>query len=92
MLKNRHLSDSIRKQNFYYFREYLIQKCKKFGVEVRLIDRWYPSSKRCHQCGNINKNLKLSYRIYKGECGYIEDRDFNASLNIRDCDKYNLAY
>ena len=92
MMKNKHLSDSIRKQNFYYFREYLIQKCKKFGVEVRLIDRWYPSSKRCHQCGNINKNLKLSDRIYKCECGYIEDRDFNASLNIRDCDKYNLAY
>lgn len=92
MLKNRHLSDSIRKQNFYYFREYLIQRCKKYDVEVRLIDRWYPSSKKCHQCGNIKKDLTLSDRIYKCDCGYIEDRDVNASLNIRDCDKYSFAY
>jgi len=91
MLKNKYLSKSIKEQLFYYFKQYLMQKCKKYDVEVRVIDRWYPSSKMCHGCGQINPNLKLSDRKYVCDCGYVEDRDVNASLNIKDCNKYELA-
>lgn len=91
MMKNRHLSSAIQKQSFYYFRKYLIQKCKKYNVEVRIIDRWYPSSKTCHACGKIKSDLKLSDRIFKCECGNTVNRDINASLNIRDCKTYEIA-
>jgi len=91
MLKNKHLSDAIQKQLFYYFREYLIRRCRKYGVEARIIDRWYPSSKLCHNCGGIKSDLKLSDRKYICDCGYVEDRDINASLNIRDCKTYEIA-
>jgi hypothetical protein len=56
-----------------------------------IVDRWYPSSKICHYCGNIKKDLKLSDRIYRCDCGYVEDRDFNASLNLRDAKTYEIA-
>lgn len=91
MMKNRHLSKAISQSNFYYFRVFLIQQCKKKGIEVRIIDRFYPSSKLCNCCGSIKKDLKLSDRIYKCDCGYVEDRDLNASFNIRDCKKYKVA-
>lgn len=91
MLKNRHLSKAIQKQNFYYFKLFLIQQCKKHNIEVRMINRWYPSSKLCNNCGQIKENLKLSDRIYKCDCGYTEDRDLNASYNIRDCEDYKIV-
>ncbi|MFR7529965.1 MAG: zinc ribbon domain-containing protein, partial [Anaerostipes hadrus] len=55
------------------------------------VDRWYPSSKTCHCCGAIKKDLKLSDRIFKCDCGYTEDRDFNAALNLRDATTYEIA-
>lgn len=83
MLKNRHLSDSIRKQCFYKFREYLTYKCEKYGIELVVANRFFPSSKTCSHCGNIKNNLKLSDRIYVcEECGAIIDRDLNASINL----------
>jgi putative transposase len=91
MMRNRHLSKAIQQQMFYYFRSYLTERCKKYGVELRTIDRFYPSSKMCHVCGAIKSNLKLSDRIYKCECGNIIDRDYQASLNIRDCGSYKVA-
>lgn len=91
MMKNRHLSKAIQKQNFYYFRLFLLQQCKKYGVELRIIDRFYPSSKLCNCCGQIKTNLKLSDRIYKCDCGNIIDRDYQASLNIRDCEIYKIV-
>ena len=91
MMKNRHLSKAIQQQMFYYFRQYLTERCHKYGVELRTIDRFYPSSKMCHKCGVIKSDLKLSDRIYKCECGNIIDRDYQASLNIRDCGSYNVA-
>ncbi|WP_300279062.1 zinc ribbon domain-containing protein, partial [Peptacetobacter sp.] len=51
----------------------------------------YPSSKLCNKCGKIKKDLKLSDRIYKCECGYKEDRDLNASFNLRDAKTYKIA-
>ena len=66
-------------------------KCDEYGVELRIADKWYPSSRRCHCCGRIRKDLKLSDRIYRCVCGYVEDRDFNASLNLRDTTSYEIA-
>lgn len=63
-------------------------KCMLNGIELRQVDRFYPSSKLCHNCGCVNKDLKLSDRVFKCDCGYIEDRDFNASLNLRDAITY----
>lgn len=91
MMKNRHLSKAVAAQKFYEFRMKLQAKCKENGIELRVVDRFYPSSKRCHSCGCIRKDLKLSDRIYKCNCGYIEDRDFNAALNMRDAITYKIA-
>lgn len=91
MMKNRHLSKAVASQKFYEFRSKLKIKCDANGIELRVVDRFYPSSKLCHCCGSIKKDLKLSDRIYKCECGYVEDRDFNASLNLRDAVTYNIA-
>ncbi len=91
MMKNRHLSKAIAQQKFFEFRTKLSSKCNEYGIELRIADRFYPSSKICHKCGNIKKNLKLSDRIYICECGYTGDRDYNASLNLRDCQTYKTA-
>lgn len=91
MMKNRHLSKAIQKQNFYYFRLFLSQQCIKYGVELRIIDRFYPSSKLCSCCGQIKSDLKLSDRVYKCDCGLEIDRDYQASLNIRNCQIYKVA-
>lgn len=82
IMKNRHLSKAIAKQGFYEFRRILEYKCKFNGIELVIADRFYPSSKTCSKCGNINKNLKLSDRVYKCECGLSIDRDLNASINL----------
>lgn len=91
MMKNRHLSKAIAQQKFFEFRTKLISKCKEYNIELRIVDRWYPSSKLCHDCSQIKKDLKLSDRIYIcSECGYTEDRDINASLNLRDAKTYTI--
>ena len=92
MMKNRHLSKAIAQQKFFEFREKLLAKCNEYGIELRVVDRFYPSSKTCHCCGNIKSDLKLSDRVYHcDECGYTEDRGYNASLNLRDCQAYKIA-
>ena len=91
MMKNRHLSKAVASQKFYEFRTKLKIKCNDNGIELRVVNQWYPSSKRCHCCGRIQKDLKLSNRKYKCICGYVEDRDFNASLNLRDAVIYEIA-
>ena len=90
MMKNRHLSKSIASQKFYEFKVKLKVKCDENDIELRVMDRWYPSSKICHCCGAIKKDLKLSDRIYRCDCGYVEDRDFNAALNLRDALVYKI--
>lgn len=91
MMKNRHLSKAVASQKFYEFRTKLKAKCDDNGIELRIVNRWYPSSKTCHCCGSIKKDLRLSDRIYRCACGYVEDRDFNASLNLRDAKTYVVA-
>jgi len=92
MMKNKHLSKAVAQQKFFEFRTKLTAKCKEYGIELRLVDRFYPSSKLCHKCGCLKSDLKLSDRTYTcSECGYTADRDFNASLNLRDCLTYQIA-
>jgi len=91
MMKNKHLSKAVASQKFYEFRNKLKVKCGDNSIELRMVDRWYPSSKLCHCCGTIKKDLKFSDRIYKCDCGYIEDRDCNAALNLRDAKTYEVA-
>lgn len=92
MMKNRHLSKAIAQQKFFEFRTKLLKKCNDYGIELRVVDRFYPSSKTCHNCGCIKADLKLSDRTYHcNECGYITDRDYNASLNLRDCRTYTVC-
>ena len=91
MMKNKHLSKAFSQQKLYEFRTKLTNKCHQNGIEVRIVDRWFPSSKICNCCGSIKRDLKLSDRIYTCPCGYVEDRDYNASLNLRDCKDYKIA-
>ena len=91
MMKNRCLSKAVASQKFYEFRKRLKAKCDEKGIELRVADRFYPSSKTCHHCGSIRKNLKLSDRIYRCECGYVADRDLNAALNLKDAKTYRIA-
>lgn len=92
MMKNRHLSKAISNQKFYEFRTKLINKAKRLNIEIRLADTFYPSSKLCSCCGNIKHDLKLKDRIYKcNYCGLEIDRDYNASLNLMNCQNYKLA-
>ena len=91
MMKNRHLSKAAASQKFYEFRMKLGAKCRELGIELRIVSRWYPSSKLCHACGCMKKDLKLSDREYICSCGYHADRDYNASLNLRDAKTYKTA-
>ena len=91
MMKNRHLSKAVASQKFSEFRTKLKAKCDDNGIELRIVGRFYPSSKMCHCCGKIKKDLRLSDRSYRCDCGYVEDRDFNASLNLRDAKTYEVA-
>lgn len=99
MLKNHHLAKQVQQQKFYRFRTILINKCRWLGIPVHLVDRLYPSSKTCSQCGFYNDEFKdmgqRFLRIRKWtcpNCGSILDRDINASENICITPKFKLAY
>ena len=83
MMRNKNLSRAIQEQCFYEFRRQLTYKCKWNNTKLIVADRFFPSSKTCSCCGNVKKDLKLSDRVYKCECGNIIDRDYNASLNLK---------
>ena len=83
MMKNKHLSKAIQQQGFYEFRRQIEYKSNWNNIPVILADRFFPSSKLCSCCGMINKDLKLSDRIYRCDCGNIIDRDYQASLNLK---------
>ena len=91
MMKNRHLAKAVTACKFYEFRTKLTTKCHERGIELRVVDRFYPSSKTCHACGHVKKDLKLSDRTYTCTCGYTADRDHNAALNLRDAKTYEIA-
>ena len=92
MMKNKYLAKDIANCSFYTIREHLIRKATERSIVVRLVDRFYPSSKTCSNCGNYKRDLKLSQRVYSCDnCQEKIDRDFNAALNIAKTDKYILA-
>lgn len=92
MMRNKHLAKDVANCSFYTIKEQLMRKAKERFIAIRLVDRFYPSSKTCSNCGSYNKNLKLSQRIYHcSHCQEKIDRDFNASLNIAKTERYVLA-
>ena len=92
MMKNHHLSRAVAQQRFYSFREKLRRKAEIIGIELRIAERFYPSSKTCHACGHVHSGLKLKDRVYVcPACGFAEDRDLNAALNLRDTKNYRIA-
>lgn len=91
LMKNKHLSKVVANQKFFEFRTKLTSKCKQNNIELRVVDRFYPSSKTCSQCGEIKKDLKLSDRVYKCNCGLSIDRDLNASINLKNAKKYKIS-
>lgn len=83
LIKNSHLSRALQGVSFYEFRSLLEYKSKYSNRELFVADRFYPSSKTCSNCGNINNKLTLKDRTYLcSKCGLEIDRDFNASLNL----------
>ena len=92
MMRNKYLVKDIVNCSFYTIREHLIRKATERNIVVRLVDRFYPSSKTCSNCGFYKKDLKLSQRVYSCDnCRETIDRDLNAALNIAKTDKYTLA-
>jgi len=83
MMQNHHLARSLSDASLSSFRQMLEYKAGWYGKEIRLVDRFFPSSKRCHVCGHIVKSLPLSVREWDcPECKTHHDRDENASMNI----------
>ena len=84
MMSNRHLSKAVQEQGFSEFRRQIEYKASWSGIKVVIVDRFYPSSKKCIACGHVKKNLRLSERIYHcEECGNVIDRDLQAAINLR---------
>ena len=83
MMKNRCLSKAVQQQCFYKFRRQIEYKSTWNNILVIIADKFFPSSKLCNCCGNIKKDLKLSDRVYRCECGNIIDRDYQAALNLK---------
>jgi putative transposase len=92
MMKNKYRAKDIANCSFYTIREHLIRKAKERHIAVRLVDRFYPSSKTCSYCGHYKKDLKLNQRVYRCDnCQEKVDRDLNAAINLANTDKYVLA-
>lgn len=91
MVADSKFSKYISDELFYQFRLGLYKKCKERDIEFRVVNKWFPSSKMCHECGHIRHDLSLDEREYIcPACGCIQSRDLNASLNIRDTDEYKV--
>ncbi|MEG7843617.1 RNA-guided endonuclease InsQ/TnpB family protein [Bacillus mobilis] len=90
MMKNKHLSKTIAKQSFFAFQTWLLTKCEEYGIELRQVDRFYPSSKLCSCCSQKKADLKLSDRVYTCECGNVMDRDLNAAINLLQAKEYTI--
>ena len=83
MVKNHHLAKAVQDASFYELRHQLEYKTAKTGARLHFVDRWYPSSKTCSQCGSVKAKLSLNERVYRCEhCGLTIDRDLNAAINI----------
>ena len=83
IMKNKHLSKAIQQQCFGEFRRQIEYKSKWNNTKVIIADRFFPSSRLCSCCNKIKKDLNLSDRIYRCECGNVIDRDYQAALNLK---------
>ncbi|MEG7969494.1 MULTISPECIES: RNA-guided endonuclease InsQ/TnpB family protein [Bacillus cereus group] len=90
MMKNKHLSKTIAAQCFYTFKTWLLLKCEEYGIELRQVGRFYPSSKLCSCCGHKKVDLRLCNRVYECDCGNVMDRDLNASINLLQAKEYTI--
>jgi len=85
MVKNRKLAKAISDVGFGMFRTILTRKCEMYGRKLTVVDRFFPSSKICSNCGCIKDELSLSERVYKcNDCGFEIDRDLNAAINLKN--------
>ncbi len=92
MMKNRHLAKAVQEQCFYEFYRQIQYKSLWNNIDFITADRFFPSSKLCSACGNIKKDLKLSDRIYIcSECGNEIDRDYQASVNLKNYGEQFIA-
>lgn len=83
MVKNHRLAKAVEDASFSELRRQLEYKTAKTGARLHFVDRWYPSSKTCSNCGSVKAKLSLNERIYRCEnCGLVIDRDLNAAINI----------
>lgn len=93
MMKNRHLSKAIQEQGLYDFKRKLSYKAQWSNIKIVDVPRFFPSSKTCSNCGSYKGDLKLSERTYKCEsCGIELDRDYNASLNLKQYGESTLSH
>ena len=93
MMKNKHLSKAIQEQGLYEFKHKISYKAEWNNVKIIEVPRFFPSSKTCSYCGSYKGNLKLSERTYKCEsCGIELDRDYNASLNLKQYGESTLSH
>ncbi len=91
MVRNRHVAKAVSSQGFYDFKQKLLSACKKYGIEVREVSTFYPSSKLCSCCGYKKVQLSLNERIFICEnCGLEIERDLNASLNLKRAKEYTF--
>ena len=91
LMKNRHLSAAIMKAQWYQSRLYLENLCDRLGIELRVADKFYPSSKLCSTCGFKYQDLKLNERFWTcSNCGSEHDRDRNAAINLEQCKNYTV--
>jgi putative transposase len=89
MMKNHKLASAIADCGFYELRRQLEYKCSWYGCMLTFVDRFFPSSKICSNCGCKKNDLKLSDRIYNcSDCGFQIDRDLNASINLKEMRRY----
>ena len=84
MIKNHKLALALSDASFGEIKRQLEYKISWYGGELYTVDRWFPSTKLCSNCGCLKEDLKLSDRVYTCECGLNIDRDLNASINLKN--------
>ncbi|NMG21220.1 RNA-guided endonuclease InsQ/TnpB family protein, partial [Brasilonema bromeliae] len=85
MLANHKLAKAIADMSFFEFRRQLTYKCELYGSKLVVVDRWFPSSKTCSNCGTKKETLSLSQRVFEcGHCAFVIDRDLNAAINLKN--------
>jgi putative transposase len=83
MLANRKLAASIADMSFFELRRQVTYKCQLYGSKLVVVDRWFPSSKTCSNCGTKKETLTLDERVFECDrCGLVIDRDLNAAINL----------